>query len=117
MNKPFSVLAVLFVPLLGACPASAQTVVSAPPAADTPSVATDVDLPSAPSKGEQQALLLFKLLDVNGDGALSKEEVQSFSRLRDAFDAADTNHDGKITLDEIRAFTIKYRAQRGLQNR
>lgn len=47
----------------------------------------------------------FKAADKNGDGALTKDEVQaSMPRLAKSFDQIDANHDGKITEDEIRAY-------------
>jgi len=41
------------------------------------------------------------ILDRNGDGVLSKDEVPE--RLQGIFARSDANHDGKITPDEIRA--------------
>jgi len=68
---------------------------------------------SAPmSKGEAKAIREFKMLDFNGDGKLSRQEVALVPRLAAAFDDADTNHDGFVTLDEVRAFAVKYRAER-----
>ncbi|RWB70429.1 MAG: EF-hand domain-containing protein [Mesorhizobium sp.] len=46
--------------------------------------------------------LMFALLDTDGDGALSENEVQdTVGRI---FNAIDQNGDGKIDLDEIQAF-------------
>jgi outer membrane protein assembly factor BamB len=42
---------------------------------------------------------LLKLLDKDGDGAISREEAQN-SQLKDFFDHQDLNKDGKITRDE-----------------
>ncbi|HWY87888.1 MAG TPA: PQQ-binding-like beta-propeller repeat protein, partial [Gemmataceae bacterium] len=42
---------------------------------------------------------LLKLLDKDGDGAISREEAQN-SQLKDFFDNQDINKDGKITRDE-----------------
>ncbi len=48
----------------------------------------------------------FKKSDTNGDGGLSKAEVQASGsqRLLDHFDAIDVNKDGKVTGDELRNF-------------
>jgi Ca2+-binding EF-hand superfamily protein len=64
------------------------------------------------TQGEIKAQREFKLLDFNGDGKLSRQEVALFPRLAAAFDDADTDHDGYVTYEEVRAFAIKYRAQR-----
>ena len=64
------------------------------------------------SKGEKLAAMQFKLLDSNHDDKLSRDEVALFSRLADAFDAADRNHDGFVDFEEIRVFAKAYRAQR-----
>lgn len=81
--------------------ASAQAPV-APPPADT----------EGPSKGEAKAMREFKMLDFNGDGKLSRSEVQLIPRLANAFDEADTDHDGFVSYEEVRAFAVKYRAER-----
>ncbi|MFT3813869.1 MAG: EF-hand domain-containing protein [Acidovorax sp.] len=62
------------------------------------------------TKGEIKAQQQFKMLDFNGDGKLSRQEVALFPRLANAFDDADTNHDGFVTYEEVRAFAVKYRA-------
>ncbi|BFO57236.1 MULTISPECIES: EF-hand domain-containing protein [Comamonadaceae] len=64
------------------------------------------------SKGEIKAIREFHMLDLNGDGKLSRKEVSIIPRLAAAFDDADTNHDGYVTLDEVRAYAVKYRAER-----
>ncbi len=64
------------------------------------------------SKGELKARRDFDLLDFNGDGYLSRDEVALFPQLARAFDEADTNHDKRISFEEVRAFAIRYRAQR-----
>lgn len=64
------------------------------------------------SKGEIKAIREFQMLDFNGDGKLSRNEVAIVPRLAVAFDDADTNRDGYVTLEEVRAFAIKYRAER-----
>ena len=54
----------------------------------------------------------FKMLDMNGDGRLSRTEVLLFPRLSAAFDDADTNHDRYVSYEEVRAFAVRYRAER-----
>lgn len=90
---------------IGACSAAwAQT-----PNADTPP-----NTPN-PTKGEAKAQREFKMLDLNGDGKLSRTEVQLFPRLAAAFDDADTDKDGFVSYEEVRVFAAKYRAQRDQQ--
>ncbi len=104
-------------PLAAARAAQALTMCIALPAASA-MAADDAAQPAAPtasapmSKGELKAIREFNMLDFNGDGKLSRNEVAIVPRLAAAFDEADTNHDGFVTLDEVRAFTIKYRAER-----
>lgn len=98
--------------LLLAVPAAAAM---AAPAEGGEAPATQPPAPaaSAPlSKGEIKAIREFNMLDFNGDGKLSRQEVAIVPRLAAAFDDADTDHDGFVTLEEVRAFTIKYRAER-----
>lgn len=54
----------------------------------------------------------FRMLDMNGDGRLSRSEVVLFPRLSAAFGDADTNHDQYVSYEEVRAFAAKYRAER-----
>lgn len=68
--------------------------------------------PAAPTQGEIKAMREFKLLDLNGDGKLSRTEVKLFPRLAAAFDDADTDKDGYVSYPEVRAFAAKYRAER-----
>lgn len=46
--------------------------------------------------------IMFAILDTNGDGALSFEEIMAAHKR--VFDAIDVNKDGKITVEEIEAF-------------
>ncbi len=88
--------------LMGCGAASAQAPVTPPPPAEA----------EGPSKGEAKAMREFKMLDFNGDGKLSRSEVQLIPRLANAFDEADTDHDGFVSYEEVRAFAVKYRAER-----
>jgi len=45
--------------------------------------------------------MIFKTMDANGDGAISKAEFDAFNAKR--FKELDVNGDGKITLDEMAA--------------
>ena len=70
---------------------------------------------AALTKGELKAMRAFKMLDFNGDGKLSRTEVQLLPRLAAAFDDADTDKDGYVSYEEVRAFAAKYREQRDQQ--
>ena len=78
----------------------------------TTSLALSAEPAAAPTKGEAKAMREFRMLDFNGDGKLSRSEVQLFPRLAEAFDDADTDGDGGVSYEEVRAFAAKYRAER-----
>lgn len=92
----------------GSKKAATQTGSSDSNAADGAGAATD----SLPTKGERKAKRDFDLLDFNGDGYLTRDEVLLFPRLAKEFDQADTNHDNRISFEEVRAFAKRYRAER-----
>lgn len=46
--------------------------------------------------------IMFAIMDADGDGALTLEEVQDFHER--IFNAIDQNDDGEVTMEEIRAF-------------
>jgi hypothetical protein len=45
---------------------------------------------------------MFAIVDANGDGALSFEEVTIIHKR--IFDRVDVNKDGKVTPEEVRSF-------------
>jgi hypothetical protein len=78
--------------------------------------------PPKKTKEERQAAMAkweasFKAADKNGDGGLSKAEldqVKGFPNIRKNFDAMDANKDGKITIEEHHAWD---RARRAAQRK
>ena len=66
-----------------------------------PSSALDVDQEKA-----------FRLLDLDGDGAISKAEAAGNAALITAFDRADRDHDGKLSRAEYAAIG-KLQARKG----
>ncbi len=73
--------------------------------------------PSTPlSKGEEQALKWFRMLDINGDGRISRGEVAWITRFKPEvakeFKEADANQDGFVTKEEIRALADRRRTER-----
>jgi hypothetical protein len=50
--------------------------------------------------------LIFILMDTDGDGALSLDEVQSVAER--IFNAIDADDDGQVTLDEIRGVLSRH---------
>jgi Ca2+-binding EF-hand superfamily protein len=44
--------------------------------------------------------MMFVMMDANGDGAVSFEEMEAVHKRM--FDLVDKNKDGKVTLDEMR---------------
>lgn len=51
------------------------------------------------SPAEAQKSRIFKRLDTNDDGVITREEMRAAFRKR--FAKFDTNSDGKVTLDEV----------------
>jgi outer membrane protein assembly factor BamB len=51
----------------------------------------------------------FKQLDRNGDGKLTRDEVESLPRLKAGFEYFDTNRDGGISLEEMKAIMAQWR--------
>lgn len=58
---------------------------------------------SAASSGKQG----WDDVDMDKDGAISKQEASSNAGLSQVFDQADGNADGKLTADEYKAFVSK----------
>ncbi len=58
---------------------------------------------------------MFKQMDVNNDGAISKKEFNTFHEKR--FKEMDANHDGKVTREEMDAAMDKMRDQMRSQMR
>ena len=102
----------LLLSLLPPVAAWAQTTPPAPAAPAAPTAASA----KPPSAGESQALQLFKLLDTNGDGRVSRAEAEVAIRLKpslaELFRRTDANGDGYLTQDEIRAEAARQRAER-----
>ena len=61
-------------------------------------------------KGEQRGEM-WKKLDTNGDGRLSREEVAGHPRLANGFDAIDANKDGFLGAEELQAVRDRHAAK------
>jgi Ca2+-binding EF-hand superfamily protein len=66
---------------------------------------------AAPGQDPDALVKQMMLLDANGDGVLTANEVPE--RMQGMFTRADANHDGKLTADEIRASALKQSSPRG----
>jgi Ca2+-binding EF-hand superfamily protein len=58
-------------------------------------------------EGMKHGGAMFKKLDTDGDGRISRAEAQAAPRLAEHFDEIDTNKDGFITMDEMKAAQAK----------
>ena len=58
-------------------------------------------MPMMGSRGHMMKIM-FAVADVDGDGALSFEEITTIHKR--IFDKVDANKDGKVTPDEVQAF-------------
>ena len=81
-------------------------------------LSTDASAKPKAAKGDKLEML-FKKLDTNGDGTLSKEEFSKLAEMRKKggegkgkgkgaellFDKLNVSNDGKLTLDEFRKIT------------
>ena len=61
--------------------------------------------PSGPAPGAGREAEMFKKLDKNQDGVITKDEAQAAGaeRIARSFDSLDLDHDGMITQDELHA--------------
>jgi hypothetical protein len=84
--KPGVAIVGLLAACLGAAPALAQQSPSAPP--------------------EDQAQLMHRSLDKNGDGVISPAEAAG-TPIQAAYGQMDINDDGRLTLDEYRMFLLR----------
>ncbi|HRN75349.1 EF-hand domain-containing protein [Ottowia sp.] len=100
-------------PILVALPLAAAPVLAQPVDA-----ATAAEQPAAKrvSKGEQQALKWFAMLDANKDGRISRQEARVAFRLSptlaEYFRDTDLDGDGYLTQQEIRTVAERRRAER-----
>jgi len=65
-------------------------------------------------RGPAQMPIIFSELDADGNGVVTKEEMQARAQTR--FDAADTNGDGKLSVDEMVA-AAEARAEDAMKKR
>lgn len=59
--------------------------------------------PFAAMSAEEPAMK-FELLDIDGDGFISKSEATQNVRLRERWNNADKDNDGKLTAEEFSTF-------------
>lgn len=56
---------------------------------------------------------MWKRLDANGDGKLSRQEVANHPRLANDFDAIDTDRDGFLSPEELQAARARHAGKAG----
>lgn len=65
-------------------------------------------LAQAAEEGEH----MFKKLDANGDGQLSRDEVKAAPMLSGKFDEIDTDKNGQLSKAEVRAYFASHKDER-----
>lgn len=78
--------------------------------ASTAVVATAHDGANGPRKGKFNAEMLFEQFDLDGDGALTRDEIAMGAGAR--FNETDTNGDGLVSAEELAAEVEKRSAER-----
>jgi len=94
MKRKFRISPLL---LLAAVPLAA---LAAEPYQSPTQSANDTMAADPPGAGKAEAPL-FKQLDVNHDGYVTKDEAQRSADITARFSQLDANHDGKISVDEF----------------
>lgn len=64
------------------------------------------------ARGADELKQRFVKADINGDGALSRDEAKGMPRVSAHFDEIDADHDGRVTLQEIAQFLAAMRDSR-----
>lgn len=64
------------------------------------------------ARGAEQLKQRFAKADIDGDGALTRDEAKAMPRVASHFDEIDADHDGKVTLQEITASLAAMRDSR-----
>jgi hypothetical protein len=87
-------------------------------AADASTPATSAVVVSPPAQPKLSLADKFKAADLNGDGGLSKDELDKtdpseFKVIKAKFEEMDTNKDGKVTIGEANAWQITQRYKNG----
>ena len=64
----------------------------------------EVERKASPSAPKTDEAALFKSLDIDGDGLVSKAEAAGNAEVTQAFDRADRNRDGKLSVAEYERY-------------
>jgi EF hand len=83
---------------------SAQTTTAPAPAAHSASAPHGKH-----GKEHHNAADMFKKIDVNKDGFISRDEAKGHKDLEKHFDEMDTNKDGQISPEELKAYHQKHK--------
>ncbi|MCG2578697.1 EF-hand domain-containing protein [Dechloromonas sp. XY25] len=96
MNCKTSLATLLF---LGALPLAAMAADATPPGGSTPGAS------STATGGDDAIPPMFKELDANKDGYVSRDEAKRSAEVTARFSEMDTDRDGRITVSEFRKGT------------